>query len=341
MLTDPSLMSESRVSFTDFNGPAFVCPDDGGIIQGSANELTCPGGHVYAVVGRIPRFVPPSTYADAFGLQWNRYRLTQLDSYTGTSITRDRLRRCVGDDLWNSLQNQQVLEAGCGAGRFTECLLQQGAIVTSVDLTDAVDANGENFPINARHRIAQADILHLPFAAKQFDVVICLGVLQHTPNPALAIAALWQQVRPGGWLVIDHYTFEWAWATKVSPLVRAVVKRLSRERGLLFTERLVKTMFPLHRYVSKGPKPLCWLRPVLTRVSPVQTYYHHYPQLSEQSQYEWSLLDTHDQLTDWYKHRFSQTKIRRILQSLDGDCLSVRKGGIGIEARMRRPDDGR
>jgi 2-polyprenyl-3-methyl-5-hydroxy-6-metoxy-1,4-benzoquinol methylase len=98
-----------------------------------------------------------------------------------------------------------VLEAGCGAGRFTEVLLKRGASVTSIDLTDAVAANQENFPQSEHHRIAQADILRLPFSPKQFDAVFCLRVIQHTPSPEAAIAALYDQVRPGGLLVIDHY----------------------------------------------------------------------------------------------------------------------------------------
>ena len=65
------------------------------------------------------------TYADAFGLQWKQYRLTQLDSHTGSPITAERARRCLGD-IASSLGGKQVLEIGCGAGRFTEVLLGLG-----------------------------------------------------------------------------------------------------------------------------------------------------------------------------------------------------------------------
>src|SRR5437016_3317155 len=128
-------------------------------------------------INGIPRFVPNSNYAAAFGTQWKKYRLTQLDSYTGTTISKDRAQRCIGETLWNKLEGKQVLECGCGAGRFTEILLAEGACVTSIDLSEAVDANQENFSQNETHRIAQADILQLPFAPQQFDVVFCLGVI--------------------------------------------------------------------------------------------------------------------------------------------------------------------
>ena len=37
----------------------------------------------------------------------------------------------------------------------------------------------------------------------------------------------------------------------------------------------------------------------LSRISPLLTYYHAYPELNDQLQYEWALLDTHDHLTDF------------------------------------------
>jgi hypothetical protein len=50
--------------------------------------LRCPVGHFFIRVAKIPGFVCEPHYADAFGEQWKRYRLTQLDSYTNTSISR-------------------------------------------------------------------------------------------------------------------------------------------------------------------------------------------------------------------------------------------------------------
>jgi 2-polyprenyl-3-methyl-5-hydroxy-6-metoxy-1,4-benzoquinol methylase len=75
----------------------------------------------------IPRLLAlESNYADAFGEQWNQYRMTQLDSYTNTTISKERLKRCLGDVLWQrleQLERLEILETGCGAGRFTEVLL--------------------------------------------------------------------------------------------------------------------------------------------------------------------------------------------------------------------------
>jgi SAM-dependent methyltransferase len=106
----------------------------------------------YPVLKGIPRLLPSgSNYADAFGEQWLRWRTTQLDSHSGTTITKDRLPRCLGERgaalLSRTDLPRQVLEVGCGAGRFTEILLQYpSARVTSLDLSSAVEANQTNFP---------------------------------------------------------------------------------------------------------------------------------------------------------------------------------------------------
>src|SRR3954470_10385920 len=76
--------------------PAYVCPTHGTRLAEAEQALECPAGHRFPIVGGIPRFAGEPGYVDAFGAQWRQYRLTQLDSYTGTTITQDRARRCLG-----------------------------------------------------------------------------------------------------------------------------------------------------------------------------------------------------------------------------------------------------
>lgn len=305
---------------------------DGSTLSGD-NELSCADGHKYEVKQGIPRFVGGSNYADHFGAQWNKYRLTQLDSYTGKPITRERIRRCFGDELWNALPGKNVIECGCGAGRFTEVLLSQGAQVTSVDLSTAVDANAQNFPLSSNHRIAQADIMHLPFAPHSYDIVFCLGVIQHTPKPEKTIAALYSRVKPGGTLVIDHYTHEIGRWTKTAPLFRQVLKRLPTPTAIRVTEKLVDVFLPLHRRVAKKSIG----RKIVHRISPVLSFYSLYPELPDRLQREWALLDTHDSLTDWYKHLRTKGQIRRTLERLGLTDIWCEYGGNGVEARGKRP----
>ena len=315
----------------DVNWPTWACPEHKLELDDRGDELVCERSHSYPRAGGIARFIHGTTYADAFGAQWNAYRLAQLDSYTGTTISRDRLRECLGEELWNSLDGLHVLEAGCGAGRFTEILLERGAYVTAIDLSNAIDANQETFGDHPLRRAAQADVVAMPFLPQQFDVVFCFGVVQSTPDPEATIKALYEHVKPGGRLVFDHYTWEIGWLLSLSPLVRLYLKHASPEKGIRATESLVKTLLPFHRRL--GPIG----RKFLDRVSPVMSYYDDYPELNDELQREWALVDTHDSLTDYYKFFRTTSQIDRELRKLGSEDIRVRRGGNGVEAQAKRP----
>ena len=312
--------------------PQWCCPFDRLNLRECQEALACASGHEFPAIRGVYRFTSGETYADAFGVQWNKYRTTQLDSHTGTTISRDRALRCMGTALWNNLEGRNVLECGCGAGRFTELLLGAGARVTSVDLSNAVDANAENCPPSPFHRIAQADILRLPFLSGQYDIVFCLGVIQHTPRPVEAIAKLWEQVKPSGHLVIDHYSHRLSWYLRTAPLFRAVLRRLPSAAGLVWTQKLVNSLLPLHLALRGSPMATR----LFQRLSPVSSYYHVFPELPDSLQREWALLDTHDALTDWYKHWSSRRHIRNILARLGAEKVWCEYGGNGVEARALR-----
>ena len=329
------MVEESKeTAVKDGAWPAWSCPEHALPLTDLGDCLACPKSEQFARIDGIPRFVLGSTKVDAFGLQWERHRKTQLDSYTGTTITRDRLQRCLGEPLSTSLKSIHVLEAGCGAGRFTEILLGLGARVTSVDLSTAVDVNQENCRQNEYHRVAQADILRLPFAPQKFDVVVCLGVVQHIQSLEKTIAALYDQVKPGGCLVLDHYAYNLSWYTKTAPLFRWVLRRMPPERGMAVTEWLVRVLLPWHRSAARHLPRIAQM--MLSRLSPVLCYYRAYPQLSEELQREWALLDTHDYLTDSYKRFSTSGQIRRTLERLGLVNVRCERVGATVEARGQR-----
>ena len=280
----------------------------------------------------IKYFAPTNSYASLFGDQWKAYKKTQLDSYSGSPITEKRLDRCLGD-LKDALKGKLVLEAGCGAGRFTEILLKKGATLISADLSSAVEVNQENFPQNENHMVIQADINDMPFADETFDVVICLGVIQHTPNSETTIEDLYNLVKPGGSLIIDHYTFNKSNYLRFAPLYRMSLKNKPSSYTIPYTQKLVKKYLPLHKKFS-GNKLMSVL---LNRISPVISYYNAFPQLTEKQQEEWALLDTHDSLTDWHKNFRNKPQLLKLLQSFKATDIWCEYGGNGVEARCKKP----
>ena len=222
--------------------PAFYNRKTGQAFK-KANDQYISNGTIADIINDIPRFVDSGSYASLFGDQWKEYKKTQLDSYTGSPISESRLNRCLGDGLKDNLAGKVVLEAGCGAGRFTEVLLKKSAVLVSSDLSSAVEVNAENFPVSDKHLVIQADINNMPFADESFDVVICIGVIQHTPDTEKTIEDLYKLVKKGGTLVIDHYSYDRSNYLRLARLYRFFLRKKTSDYTIPYTQKLVKTTF--------------------------------------------------------------------------------------------------
>lgn len=303
------------------------------------NVLVCSSGCSVPVVNRIPRFVDSANYAAAFGLQWNAFRKTQLDSYTGTTIFRDRLMRCLGGTL-KSIKGNSVLEVGCGAGPFTEILLSAGARVFAMDLSNAVEANYDNHGSAPNYFICQANALNIPALPASFDFVICLGVVQHTPDPEQTMATLASYVKPGGTLVIDHYSPDASYPP-LRRIIRPLLLQLPSTLATKLALGLARTLLPAHRLVYrlnlKKWRGMSRVRSFMCKHSPLMDHLDDFPELGDRLAGEWSVLNTHDTLTDRYKHLRSAEEISRFLASCDLVDIEASYAGNGVEARARRP----
>jgi ubiquinone/menaquinone biosynthesis C-methylase UbiE len=306
----------------------YISPETGQSLEFFPDQLNSASGEQFPIINGIPRFVPVKNYASAFGLQWKTFARTQLDSYSKTDITRSRLERCLGYPV-SKLKGLKVLEVGCGAGRFTELLVEGGAWVHSVDLSEAVDVNKENIGNATNYRIAQASVYALPFPDESFDVVVCLGVIQHTPSSEKTIDELWSKVKPGGMLVIDHYKWRIGYYSTLTPLFRKVLKEMPPEKSQKIVNSLVDFFFPIH-WKLKDRGIFNWL---VHRVSPLIVYMRLFPEQDYKFHYEWSKLDTYDQLTDYYKHLRTPAQINKKLTALQAKNIWINLGGNGVEAR--------
>ncbi|MSP59295.1 MAG: SAM-dependent methyltransferase [Myxococcales bacterium] len=296
--------------------------------SGSGDEggglLACAAGHAFPVAEGLPRFVADEGYAGSFGLQWNEYSRTQVDSATGSSITSDRLFRGTG---WPTrMEGETILEAGCGSGRFTEVLLATGARVVSFDYSRAADVTWRSF-CDAGAEVCQASIYEMPYARGSFDRVFCYGVIQHCPDVALAFRSLVEMVRPGGHLAVDVYDRR-RLAFTARYRVRWLTRRMDRARLLRWCRAVVPA------YMRLFPP----LHPWHQLLFPLKDYRGVYAGLTAAQEVELSVLDTFDALSP----AFDQPQYVRTMQRWCREAglvdVEVKRGGNGIEVRARRSE---
>ena len=104
------------------------------------------------------------------------------------------------------LRGRRVLDVGCGGGIFAEALARIGANVTGIDLSEkgigVARLHQYESGTSVDYRLVAAETLALEMPAA-FDVVTCLELLEHVPEPASTVAACSALVRPGGIVVFS------------------------------------------------------------------------------------------------------------------------------------------
>ncbi|MEZ2721505.1 bifunctional 2-polyprenyl-6-hydroxyphenol methylase/3-demethylubiquinol 3-O-methyltransferase UbiG [Paenalcaligenes hominis] len=106
-------------------------------------------------------------------------------------------------DTVGTLQNKKVLDVGCGGGILAESMAAQGAQVTGIDLAQRslkiarLHSLESGIAVDYQHISAEALASDQPAS---FDVVTCMEMLEHVPDPASIIHACARLVKPGGWV---------------------------------------------------------------------------------------------------------------------------------------------
>jgi 2-polyprenyl-6-hydroxyphenyl methylase/3-demethylubiquinone-9 3-methyltransferase len=102
------------------------------------------------------------------------------------------------------LAGKQALDVGCGGGILADAMARKGAQVLGIDLAEKslkvaqLHALEENTPhITYKKIAAEALAAEQP---GQFDVVTCMEMLEHVPDPASIVQACATLVKPGGWV---------------------------------------------------------------------------------------------------------------------------------------------
>lgn len=298
------------------------------IAKDGTATLTCNKcSETYPVLNEIARFVPQSNYANSFGFQWNTHAATQLDSHCNVTVSRDRVFSVTG---WPEvMKGETILEAGSGAGRFTEILLKTGANILSFDFSSAVDANRGNNGENDNLLIFQGDIFNIPVPDQTLDKVFCLGVIQHTPDPKAAFMSLASKVRPGGSLVIDVYAldlkaiFQWKYALR--PITMNIDNKKLYKFISAITPMLVAPTMLLRKLAGRWG----------ARLSPIVEY--SYLGLDDKTNKQWAILDTFDMYSPAHDHPQSEHTVLEWFKEIGFEQVHVGRGPNGVIGRGVRP----
>ena len=112
------------------------------------------------------------------------------------------IEQCAGP-----LDGRRIVDVGCGGGILSEAMARKGAQVLGVDLAErslkvaqlhAMEAGIDN----VRYREVAAEVL-ADEQPGQFDIVTCMEMVEHVPDPAAIVAACAKMVKPGGWVFLS------------------------------------------------------------------------------------------------------------------------------------------
>ncbi len=173
------------------------------------------------------------------------------------------------------LRGKTVLDVGCGGGLLTEAMAARGARVTGIDLGDAPLAVARLHLKESGQQVDYRKIAAEDLARDQpghYDIVTCLEMLEHVPDPASTVTACAQLVRPGGQVffsTLNRNPKSWLFAIvgaeyilKLLPrgtheymkfIKPSELERMSRHAGLKVREFTGMHYNPLTQRYSLGP----------------------------------------------------------------------------------------
>lgn len=313
-----SLVSDPSAAWTerDWLYELLVCPSCGAPMEASSDALSCRSGHAFRVVDGIPRFTPPSSYADSFGFEWTSFPRLQLDSVENHE-SEETFRGKTGlvpDDV----DGRTVLDAGCGMGRFTHVVARWGAHrAVGADISRAVEAAAGNLGTFPSVGLVQADLTALPFPPQSFDIVFSIGVLHHTPDTFRGLKEIAKLVKPGGTLAVWLYSKRLRWTLFGSELLRPLTSRMPPERLLRLVQRVTPRTQALKERIPRAKVPLDFLLPTSNHPNP-----------------EWRVLDTFDWYSPRYQWKHSYEEVEGWFRRLGFETLERLDVPVAVRGRL-------
>jgi 2-polyprenyl-6-hydroxyphenyl methylase/3-demethylubiquinone-9 3-methyltransferase len=173
------------------------------------------------------------------------------------------------------LAGKTVLDVGCGGGILSESMAERGANVTGIDLGDKALKVAKLHLFESGNKVNYRKIDVEALAAEQphhYDVVTCMEMLEHVPDPASTVRACGKLIKPGGWVFFStinrnpkSYLFAVIGAEYVLKLLPrgthdyakfikpSELARMARTAGLYEEEITGMTYNPITKVYALGP----------------------------------------------------------------------------------------
>lgn len=167
-------------------------------------------------------------------------------------------------DRLAGLPGKQALDVGCGGGLLAEAMAHRGAAVLGIDLADkglkvaTLHAARTQAPVAYRHIAAEDLAAEAPGA---FDVVTCMEMLEHVPDPAQVVAACSTLLKPGGWAffsTINRSPLSWLIAIFGAERLLKILPRGTHDFARFIRPAELKAMASAAGLVLHEEKGLCY-----------------------------------------------------------------------------------
>ena len=123
----------------------------------------------------------------------------ELGDWLDHGSYRHYARLRILEDLYREQAFGSLLDIGCGSGALLDHFVERGVSCVGFDLSQAIMSyhrQRDAFPGFV------ASVEQIPLAAEQFDMLTCLGLIEHLADPVAALAEMKRVVRPGGRAII-------------------------------------------------------------------------------------------------------------------------------------------
>jgi len=197
--------------------PLLQCPETGTPLTRKMELLVSEKGAQYPIIDHIPRLLEPTKdereekEREQMQQFYEQYTFPGYDGIDSPMMLMEKARHS-GFAKWLDQAISPfatVLEVGCGTGQMTNFLsMVSTRTLIGVDMSIASLTLGQTFACEhelANAHFLQGNIFALPLKEQSVDILICSGVLHHTPSPKEGYRELLKRVKPGGIIIIGLY----------------------------------------------------------------------------------------------------------------------------------------